>query len=369
MSLPKVNLSKKHFIILGIIVIVFIAWRIGAALLAKPVSVKEVPMVRTVTVGAASTDGSYTYPGEVRGHYESNLAFQVAGKIIERRINLGDSVQAGQVLMVIDPKDVNQEVTAGMAAVASAQASYKLSSDNNQRYQELYQRGAVSQMIRDQYQTQYEAAASTLQQAQAKLTSYQNQLGYTQLTADHDGTISSLTGEVGQVVAAGTPVATLIQNGEREIQIFVPENRLGQIQPGQQATITFWALSNIQSQGHVTEIAPMADSVTRTYKVKVAVDQMPAQAKLGMTAKVTLNTGTATALILPSSAIYQTGDQAKVWIIQDLKAHLIPVQVAGYEGSNIKIASGLNKGDIVVTGGINKLAEGMTVRLEDGEPK
>ena len=370
MKMPEIKLTKTHYIIIGILILAFIIWRVLAVVLPKPVAAPEAPLVRTVTAGVTSTDDAYTYPGEVRGHYESNLAFQVAGKIVSRNVNLGDSVQAGQVLMTIDPKDVNQAVNANMAAVAAAQSSYKLAQDNYSRFSSLYAQGATSKMVLDQYKTQYEAAQATLQQAQAQLTASQNQLSYTELVADHNGSVAALNGEVGQVVAAGTPVVTLIQDGDREIQIFVPESRLGQIKPGQTAVITFWALNDVKAAGHVTEIAPMADSVTRSYKVRVAVDNMPAAAKLGMTAKVTLATGTESAIVIPASSIYQTGDKPQVWVVgADKKVKLVPVQVAGYEGSNIKISAGLQKGDVVVTGGVNKLAAGMAVRLEDGEAK
>lgn len=370
MKMPEVKLTKTHYIIILVLIVGFLGWRIAAVLLPKPSEAREIPLVRIVTAGETSTDDAYTYPGEVRGHYESNLAFQVAGKIVSRNINLGDKVQAGEVLLTIDPKDVNQAVNANMAAVASAQASYKLARDNYNRYSSLFAQGATSKMILDQYKTQFEAADGTLKSAQAQLTASQNQLGYTQLVADHNGSVAAISGEVGQVVAAGTPVVTLIQDGDREIQIFVPESRLGQIKPGQEAVITFWALNDVKTGGHVTEIAPMADSVTRTYKVRVAVDNMPATAKLGMTAKVTLSTGTQSAIIVPASAIYQTGDTPHVWIVgQDKKVKLVSVKVGGYEGSNIKIVSGVQKGDVVVTGGVNKLTEGMEVRVEGGETK
>jgi multidrug efflux system membrane fusion protein len=369
MQMPEIKLTKTHYIIIAVLVLAFIVWRVVTVLMPKPAAGPEIPLVRTVTAGVTSTDDAYTYPGEVRGHYESNLAFQVAGKIVSRNVNLGDNVRAGQVLMTIDPKDVNQAVNANLAAVAAAQSNYKLASDNYNRFQTLFSEGAVSQMVRDQYKTQYEAAAATLQQAEAQLNASQNQLSYTQLVADHDGSVSAVSGEVGQVVAAGTPVVTLIQDGDREIQIFVPESRLGQIKPGQNAVITFWALDNVNAAGHVTEISPMADSVTKTYKVRVAVDNMPETAKLGMTAKVTLATGTESAIVVPTSAIYQTNDKPHVWVVRDKKATLVPVTVGGYEGSNVKVTSGINKGDIVVTGGVNKLSEGMEVRLESGDSK
>ena len=369
MSLPGFRLAKTHYIFLGLAVAAFLGWRAYSVLHVPVTESRPVPVVRTITVGAEALDNKAIYPGEVRGKYESSLAFQVAGKIVARHVNLGDTVRAGQALMEIDPKDVKQGYDAAQASYQAALSNYQLAKDNYERFSVLYEKGAVSSMARDQYKTQFDAAASSLKSAQAQLNASQNQLGYTQLVSDHDGTVASISGEIGQVVGAGTPVVTVVQDGSREIQIYIPENRLGQIRPDQPATITFWALNDITASGHISEIAPMADSVTRTYKVKVAVDAMPDAAKLGMTAKVTLQNGPAKALTVPSGAIYQTGEQAQVWVIRDKKATLINVKTAGYEGNNVVVAGGLSAGDVVVTGGVNKLAEGQEVRLESSEAK
>ncbi|MBR1591343.1 MAG: efflux RND transporter periplasmic adaptor subunit [Acidaminococcaceae bacterium] len=369
MSLPEFRLTKTHYIILGLAVAAFLGWRTYSVLHAPVTESRPVPVVRTITVGTEAADDKAVYPGEVRGKYESSLAFQVAGKIVARHVNLGDTVRAGQVLMEIDPKDVKQGYDAAQASYQAALSNYQLAKDNYERFSVLYEKGAVSSMARDQYKTQFDAAASSLKSAQAQLNASQNQLGYTQLISDHDGTVASISGEIGQVVGAGTPVVTVVQDGSREIQIYIPENRLGQIKPNQSASITFWALNDITASGHISEIAPMADSVTRTYKVKVAVDAMPEAAKLGMTAKVTLQSGSAKALTVPSGAIYQTGEQTQVWVIRDKKATLVNVKTAGYEGSNVIVTDGLSAGDVVVTGGVNKLAEGQEVRLESSEAK
>ncbi len=369
MNLPEIKMTKKHYMILGAAAVLFVGWRIFSALQPPAAEAPVVPVVRTVTIGDTASKETAVYPGEVRGKFESNLAFQVIGKIRARHINLGDKVRAGQVLMELDPKDVQQSYNAAQATYQAALSNYEVVKENYKRYTALYEKGAVSTMIRDEHKTRYDAAASQLESARAQLTASGNQMDYTRLVSDHDGVVASISGEVGQVVGAGTPVATVVQDGSREIQIFVPENRLGQIRLNQPATITFWALNNLTATGHIAEIAPMADSVTRTYKVKVAVDSMPEAANLGMTAKVTLNAGTVKSTLVPTGAIYQTGDQAQVWVVRDKKVSLVPVKTAGFEGSDVKITEGLSKGDVVVTGGINKLAEGQEVRLEGSEAK
>ena len=369
MNLPEIKMSKTHYMLLGAVAVIFIGWRVFSALQPPATEAPVVPVVRTVTIGDTAAKEMAVYPGEVRGKFESNLAFQVLGKIRARHINLGDKVRAGQVLMELDPKDVQQGYSAAQATYQAALSNYEVVKENYKRYTALYEKGAVSTMTRDEHKTRYDAAASQLESARAQLTISENQMGYTRLVSDHDGVVASISGEVGQVVGAGTPVATVVQDGSREIQIFVPENRLGQISLNQPATITFWALNNLTATGHIAEIAPMADSVTRTYKVKVAVDSMPEAANLGMTAKVTLNAGTVKSTLVPTGAIYQTGDQAKVWVVRDKKVSLVPVRTAGFEGSDVRITEGLSKGDVVVTGGINKLAEGQEVRLESSETK
>ena len=348
----------------------------------KPQTAKLVPIVRTYTVGTAAATAAATYPGEVRGRYESQLAFQVAGKINARMVNVGDSVRAGQVLLALDPKDVNQSVEATAAQLASARASYKLAADNAARYSSLYAQGAVSEAVRDQYQTQLEAASAALRQAQAQANVSSNQLGYTQLVSDTDGVVTALNAEVGQVVAAGTPIATVVRSGEREVHISVPEG--ASLSVGQKAQISFWALPGVEAAGFVREIASMADPVTRTYKVCVAVPDLPSTAKLGMTAKVSLapeqraavsgaakGDATATeptspAFTIPAQALYQVNGKTQVWVVRDNKAQLVEVKVNGYSGNEVLIEQGLSRGDKVITAGLAKLVPHQEVRLEEG---
>ena len=344
----------------------------------NPKSAKVIPIVRVYTVGQnAVVANTKIYPGEVRGRYESQLAFQVAGKIAARYVNVGDTVRAGQVLLALDPKDVNQSVEATTAQLASARASYKLAADNAARYSSLYAQGAVSEAIRDQYATQLEAASAALRQAQSQANVSSNQLGYTQLVSDTDGVVTALSGEVGQVVGAGTPIATVVRSGQREVQINVPEGAALKI--GQKASISFWALPGVTASGYVREIASMADPVTRTYKVCVAVPDLPSTAKLGMTAKVelaassdwpttTANDANATFLI-PAQALYQVNNKPQVWLVRDNKAQLADVKVNGYSGNQVLIEQGLSHGDKIITAGLAKLTPNQEVRLEEGGDK
>ena len=356
---------KKHLLYAACALIVLGAgWQIYKATI-KPVATKVIPVVRTTTVGALDPANTSVYPGSVHGRYESNLAFQVGGKINARLVNLGDKVHAGQVLMTIDPKDVAQSAEANNAALAAAISNQKLAETNANRYRQLYAQGATSKAVLDSYNTQLDAANATLRQAQAQAKVSGNQLEYTELKSDADGVVAALTGEVGMVTAAGAVMATVVRDGEREVQISVPENALGKLKIGQPATINFWALDNTTSQGHVRDIASMADTLTKTYRVNVAIDNMPANAQLGMTAKVSFNNTPASsaAFVLPASAIYKVNDKTQVWLVKDKHVKLTDVTVANFTGNDVLIATGLKAGDVVVTAGLSKLVDNAEVRL------
>ena len=377
--------QKRLAIAAAVLIVGASAFALYSNITHQPKAGKIIPIVRTITVAAKAGAAAKAYPGEVRGRYESQLAFQVAGKINARMVNVGDNVQAGQILLALDPKDVNQSVEAASAQLASARANYQLAADNAARYSALYAQGAVSEAIRDQYNTQLEAASAALRQAQAQANVSSNQLGYTQLVSDTSGVVTALNAEVGQVVAAGTPIATVVRSGEREVHINVPEST--KLSVGQQAAVSFWALPNVSATGYVREIASMADPVTRTYKVCVAVPDLPKAAKLGMTAKVSLGnnhdnttnstdskgdtqaSASAPTFTLPAQALYQVNNKTQVWLVQENKAKLVDVVVAGYAGNDVIISQGLSKGDRVITAGLAKLVPEQEVRPEEGGDK
>lgn len=335
-------------------------------------AVEDIPLVRTAVIGAVNAPQDYTYSGEVRGRYESQLAFQVTGKIIKRNVDLGNAVKAGDILMQIDPRDLQQTVNSTSAQVYSTESQLKLAESNLYRYRQLYAQNAISRAQLDQYENAYEVAQANVRQATAQYAQGSNQLDYSLLYADKDGVIAAITAEAGQVVSAGQTVITLVQDGEREIEISVPENRIEEIRGAQSLTVTFWALPQVTLEGKVREIAPMADATTRTYKVRISLVNPPPQIKLGMTAEVSLagaGSSNQAATMVPLAAIYQTNDTPHVWVIADHVATLRPVQIGSFGNAQVQIVAGLKSGETIVTAGVHKLREGQTVRLtEDDTP-
>ena len=324
---------------------------------------KEVPppLVRTVTVGdAAASEGGYT--GTVRGRYETRLAFQVGGQILSRNVNVGAHVRAGDVLMVIDARDVQQQANATNAAAQAARSRYELARTERARYEQLYAAQAISEAMLDQYRTNERAAEAAYRQAVAQDTASHNTLGYTNLVAGADGVISNITAEEGQIIAAGQTVMTLTQEGEREIEIAVPESRLAEVSVGMPAAVALWANSAAYT-GILRELSPVPDAATRTYTARIALTDAPADLPLGMTARVRLGASVQDGVSIPLSALYQTGDTAQVYVVEDDAVHLVPVTVTAFR-TNDALVAGLPQGARIVTAGVHQLHEGEKVRTK-----
>ena len=319
------------------------------------------PLVRTMTVGdAARSEAGYT--GAVRGRYETRLAFQVGGQILSRNVNMGAHVRAGDVLMVIDARDVQQQANATGAGVSSARAQLQLAQTNLKRYEELYAAQAISEAMLDQYRTNARAAEAAYRQAVAQDAASRNALGYTNLIAGADGVISNITAEEGQIIAAGQTVMTLTQEGEREIEIAVPESRLAEVSVGMSAAVALWANSAAYT-GTLRELSPVPDAATRTYTARIALMDAPADLPLGMTARVHLGESVQDGAAIPLSALYQTGDTAQVYVVEDDAVHLVPVTVTAFR-TNDALVTGLPQGARIVTAGVHQLHEGEKVRTK-----
>ena len=324
---------------------------------------EDIVSARTLTIGAQEGSQGYVYAGEVRGRYESQLAFQVSGKIIKRNVDLGSQTHAGDVLMQIDAKDFQQAVNSRSAQVTSAESQLSLAESNLNRYSQLLKQGGISQAMYDQYVNAYQVANADVRQASAQYAQVANQLDNSLLVADKSGVVAMIAGETGQVISAGQTVLTIVQDGDREVEISIPENRVETLRNAGSIQVTFWALPQVTLVGKIREIAPMADPATRTFKIRIQLLDPPPEIKLGMTASVRLTDGRAEpAVYIPLSAVYQDGDRPSVWLVTDNSLTLQPITTGKFGNGTIEAVSGLKAGDCIVISGVHKLKNGQTVK-------
>ncbi len=340
-----------------------------AALLAaaadppRPVRVTSVTMVQP---GLA-----VTLSGTVQARTLADLAFRVGGKVVQRPIEVGDHVQAGQVLARLDPSDLRLNEQVAIAALQAAQADATNARAALARYEALGHSSPA--YLPSEYDSRLSAsrmADARLVQAQRQATLATDQAGYGALVADADGVITALPVQVGQVVGAGQTVASLAHTGDIEVVVDVPENRLQAVRSAGNVGITLWAAPDQPLHGHVREIGALADPATRTFAVKITVDAAPAGLlALGMTAAVRFTDNRPPVAILPAAALTDQRGQPAVWVLDSASQHaaLRPVTVAGFgPDATVAIAAGLRAGEQVVSAGAGQIDPGMALTAWTG---
>jgi len=325
---------------------------------------EEIRPVRTIRLMAEQADVVTEFPGEVRARVESRLGFRVGGKIAARAVDIGSVVKRGQMLMRLDPQDLQLAQAQASAALRAAASNRDLAQAELRRYQELREKNFVSQALLDSKETAFKAMQASYEQAQAAYHNQSNQAGYATLLSDADGVVTSIDAEVGQVVAAGTPVIRVAQAGEKEIAIAIPEDKVDVLRRMTDVTVRTWAKPGEIIPGKVREVSPVADPATRTYATKIALPNAPDDVKLGMTAYVAFAAKNPDAMIkLPLSALFQDQAETAVWVVEKGIVKRVPVRVAGTSDNDILVNAGVTPGQIVVTAGVNLLKPGQKVRI------
>ncbi len=343
---------------------------IGAC--SKPAPpVDPVRAVKTIIVATDSAGGGIDYAAEIRARTESRLSFRVAGKLQQRSVDLGDRVRPGQELARLDAQDLQLGQQSARAALASAQASLDQASADFKRYSELRSQGFIGAAELERRQTALKSARAQFEQAQAQLSVQANQAGYARLVADVGGVVTAVDAEPGMVLAAGSPVLRLAHDGPRDVVFSVPEDKVALIRtlgasPAGFA-VTLWGTEAPAMRASLREISASADPVTRTFLVKADLgSDASSLVRLGQTATLHVELPRVGGVNkLPLSALKEEKGRTMVWLVDpsSLTVSQRFVEVAGVDGNEAVIASGLSAGQRVVTAGVHVLSAGQKVKL------
>ena len=346
---------------------------LGAALAgcSRPEPPPEpVRAVKLLTVGASEVQAQRLFAADVRARVESRLGFRVAGKLVQRHVELGQAVRAGQLLAQLDARDYRLAVQAAQAQVAAATTQRDLAQADYERFAQLKAQNFISGAELDRRRTTAQAAQAQLTQALAQASSQGNQEHYTQLRADADGVVTAIEAEPGQVLEQGQTVLRLAQGGARDAVFAVPEDLVGQLRVGQEVAVRPWgggAEGAAKLRATVRDIAASADPVTRTFTVKAALSGSPLP-PLGATLTVYPSAFAprgVQALRLPTSALWAQGQQTAVWVFDaassTVRAQVI--EVAQVDGNEVLVRAGLQAGAQVVATGVHVLAPGQKVSI------
>lgn len=334
---------------------------------SKPTSPEEpVRAVKVLTVAAEGISSGAQYAAEVRPRVESRLGFRVGGKLLRRMVEVGQHVTAGQALAQLDARDLVLSADAARAQLNAAVANRDLAAADFKRFKDLREQNFISSAELERRDASLKAAQSQVEQAQAQVSAQGNQTSYATLVADAAGVVTAVDAEPGQVLAAGAPVVRIAQDGPRDIVFSVPEDKVALVKVGSSVEVRAWANQSVY-QGKVREVGAIADAVTRTFAVKVALsgnEVLPLGSTVSAVPQALDRSGTAV-VKLPTSALQHDGEKAAVWVLEraSMTVRLQPIGIATADGNAVVVASGLQPGMEVVAAGVHVLSPGQKVTV------
>ena len=327
-------------------------------------TVSKRPPLPVQVVVAKTTDYAtgLSLTGEVAARVSSNLSFRVSGRVIERKADVGQHVEPGDVLARIDPAEAQADLDAANAAVASAEAVLKQNAASFDRQKQLFDSGFATRSAFDTAQQNLRTAENALDSAKAQAATAADALTYTTLKAEKAGVITVRSIEVGQVAQSAETAFTLAEDGPRDAVFNVFES-LFFAQPARRGVdLSLVADPSAKALGHVREISPTVNTRTGTVTVKVAIDS-PKPFPLG--AAVVGRAGFAPRKVveLPWTAAASDGGALAVWLLDPASGAvaLKRVKAESFDNETLVIGEGLSEGDKVVTSGAKFLYPGEIV--------
>jgi RND family efflux transporter MFP subunit len=335
----------------------------GCARKAPPVSMVRPVQTTVVRYGAMGEPVSLS--GQIQAQNQTNLAFRIGGRLIERRVSLGDAVTPGELVARIEAQDEKNTLAQAQATLSAAQAALVQNRNTEERYRKLIASGVIARAQYDDAQAQLAAAQSQVTSATAAVSNARDNLSYTDLYSNVAGSVTLTGAETGEVVQAGQMVIQVAPKGGKDAVFNVPAVLVREAPHNPQVTIALADDPSIKAMGHVREVSPQADPSTGTYLVKVALDHPPDTMRLGATVIGSITLTSVPVMRVPGTALIRVGGAPAVWVV-DKATNIVNARAVGvvrYDADSAVLSSGLKDGDIVVTAGVHALRPGQQVRL------
>jgi len=324
------------------------------------------PVLSVVVKSTAAS--ALTLPGTVEARIETQLAFRVLGRVIARKVSVGDVVRKGDVVAAIDPLALELAVKSSQSELSNAQAQLTNAASTEERQRSLLESRSGSEAAYEEAELGRKSASAAVAKAQANLDKAEEQLGYAQLRAEFDGVVTATSAEVGQVVAAGQSIATIARPEQSDAVIDIPVASFDGLKVGSPFEVALQLDPTIRTSGTVREIAPEAEAATRTRRTKITLIDPPPAFRLGSVVTATATVDAQPTLLLPSSSILTKDGKPNVWVVDTAaaKVSIRPIRIDGeiVEGGSVRIAEGVKPGDRVVIAGVHKLIDGQAVRID-----
>lgn len=270
----------------------------------------------TTTVQLRDVDLSYPAEGVVEAVKQATVAAQVQGRVVEVRVDAGDRVKQGEILMRIDERQASQSVAGAEAQVAQSQANLANARAAYERTKNLFAQKFVSQAALDQAAAAYRSAEAQVKVDLASRGQAGTTKSFTTITSPLTGLVAQRLTELGEMASPGKPLVTVYEPGQLRVVASVPQYKLAGVQKTQRARLEFSESGRWIDAGSVT-VLPTADARTHTVQVRVSLPDKVSGVAPGMFARVHFVTGRSKKLLLPAQAVLRRGEITAVYILDE----------------------------------------------------
>jgi RND family efflux transporter MFP subunit len=325
----------------------------------------EIRPVRALTIESRAAGSIVSITGTVQAQNEVNQAFRIDGRLVERLVDVGDTVKSGQLIARLDPQNEESGVQAARAQLSAAQARLVEARSNFERMRDLVAENAVSRAQFEQAEALRKTAESQVEAAQSQLALANNRLGYTRLFASVSGVVTARGPEPGEVVSPGRTIVQVAREGARDALFDVPAAVKNAAPKHPDIRVALASDPAVTAAGKVREVSPRADPVTGTFAVRVRLIDPPPAMRLGSTVTGRMTLDAAPGIEVPATALVRSNGTAAVWVVDPATktVSLREIGVGASTASTVQVTRGLAAGDVVVTAGVHALRPGQKVSL------
>ena len=312
-----------------------------------------------------------TLVGSVEALKTSIVAAEGGGLVAAFPVREGQQVQKGDLLVRLKSRELELELKGRVAERERIQANLENAHQELSRVTRLRENNSVPQRSYDDALYSHRALAQALLAAEAHIETLAYQIAQRKVTAPFDGFVADEHTQVGQWIQPGGPVVTLMDMATIQVAVDVPERHAVKLLPGARVRVTFTSLSGEQRLGQIDTILPQGNAMTRTFPVRVMLDNPDFVIRAGMEAVATFDLSERIdALMVPKDAVVTAGDRSLVYRVTDGQAFPVVVTVIGYHDGSAAVSGPLKVGEKVVIRGNERLRPGQDVAVtEDRSPQ
>ena len=305
--------------------------------------------------------------GRVAANREVTLATEVGGVVKDYSVDIGDRVDEGTGLVIIDPRDYELALKEARANLSASRARLEAASNAYERAKALLPQKAISSDAFDKSEAEYKTCEAAVSQIQAMVEIAEERLKKTRIRAPFKGVIAERLIEKGQTVGIGTPVMTLVDLDTVRVRIHTAESDYVCMDRDDPVLVTLEAFPERPFKGRIDRIGVKADERTNTFAIEILIENPELIIKAGMSARVRITTSVIPdAILIPQSTVLYREERREVFVVgKDERADLRSIKLGRAEGSLIQVLEGLKPGERLILSGGQYLKPGDKITISN----